>query len=60
MVENMPASAGDRRDSGSVPGWGRTPGKGNCNPLQYSLLENSIDRGVWQATVYVVAELDTD
>ena len=56
----MPANAGDRRDSGSVPGWGRPPGKGNCNPLQYSLLENSIDRGGWQATVHGVAESDTD
>ena len=56
----MPANAGDTRNSGSVPGWGRSPGKGNCNPLQYSFLENSMDRGVWQATVHGAAKLDTD
>ena len=45
-VKNLPASAGDL---GSIPGPGRSPGEGNGNPLQYSCLENSIDRGVWQA-----------
>ena len=38
-----------------IPGWGRSPGEGNGNPLQYACLKNSMDRGVWQATVRVVA-----
>ena len=44
MVKNPPASAGDTGDSGSIPGLGRSPGKGNGNPHQYSCLENSMDR----------------
>ena len=55
MVKNLPANAGEAKDPGSVPGLGRSPGIGNGNPLQYSCLENSMDRGVWQATVYRVA-----
>ena len=51
MVKNPPANAGDRRDSGSIPGWGRSPGEGNDQPLQYSCLENPMERGAWQATV---------
>ena len=51
VVKNAPAKAGDARDKGSVPGLGRSPGEGNGNPLQYSCLEYSMDRGVWQATV---------
>ena len=43
-------------DLGSVPGLGRSPGEGNGNPLQYSCLENSMDRGAWRATVHEVAE----
>ena len=43
-------------DLGSIPGSGRSPGEGNGNPLQYSCLENSMDRGSWQATVYGVAK----
>ena len=43
-----------RGDLGSVPGFGRSPGEGNGNPLQYSCLENSIDRGAWQTTVHGV------
>ena len=55
-VNNVPASAGDR---GLIPGSGRSSGEGNGNPLQYSCLENSIDRGAWRATVQGVAkELD--
>ena len=50
-VENWPDSAGDLRDASSIPGSGRSPGEGNGYPFQYSGLENSIDRGVWQATV---------
>ena len=50
-VKNPPANAGD---VGSIPGWGRSPGEGNGNSPQYSCLENSMDRGAWQATVYGV------
>ena len=57
-VKNLPANAGDRRDMGSIPGWGRSPGVGNDNPLQYSCLENFMDRGAWWATVRGVAESD--
>ena len=56
VVKNPPANAGDLRDVGSIPGSGRSPGKGNANPLQYSCLENLIDRGAWWATVYRVAK----
>ena len=51
VVKNLPANAGDARDTGSTPGSGRSPGVGNGNPLQYSCLENFMDRGAWQATV---------
>ena len=51
MVKNLPASAGDIRDVGWIPGLGRSPGGGHVNPLQYSCLENPMDRGAWQATV---------
>ena len=51
VVKNLPAKAGNERDSGLIPGSGRSPGEGNGNPLQYSCLENSMDRGAWQATV---------
>jgi len=47
VVKNRLTSAGDLRDKGSVPGSGRPPGKGNGNPLQYSYLENPMDRGTW-------------
>ena len=57
MVKNLPASAGDRGDVGLNPGWGRSPGGGHGNPLQYSCLENPMDRGGWQAAVH--RELDT-
>ena len=46
----------DIRDAGSIPESGRSPGEGNANPLQYSCLENSMDRGAWQATVHGVTE----
>ena len=48
MVKNPPANARDARDTGSLPGSGRSPGVGNGNPLQHSCLENPMDRGVWQ------------
>ena len=55
-VKNLPDNAGDLRDVGSTSGLGRSPRRGNGNPLQYSCLENSIDRGLWQATVHGVAK----
>ena len=59
MVKNPPANEGDARDMDLIPGLGRSPGVGNSNPLQYSCLENSTDRGTWWAIVHGVAELDT-
>ena len=47
VVKSPPASAGDRRVAGSIPGLGRSPGEGNGNPLQFSCLENSMDGGAW-------------
>ena len=52
--KNLTASAGDTRDSGSIPGLGRFSGEGNGNLLQYSYLENSMDRGNWKDTVHGV------
>ena len=52
----LPANAGDVGDVGSIPGSGRSPGEGNGNPLQYSCLENSMDRGAWWATVHGVTK----
>ena len=49
MIKNPPANAGNVRDVGSISGSGRSPGKGNGNPLQYSCLENPTDRGAWWA-----------
>ena len=56
VVKNLPVNAGDIRDVSSIPGSGRSPGGGHGNPLQYSCLENPMDRGVWLATVHRVAE----
>ena len=56
MLKNPPANAGDVRDAGSIPGSGRSPGEGNGNPVQYSCLENLLDRETWQATVHRVAK----
>ena len=60
MVKNMPANAEVIRDAGSIPGSGRSSGEGNGKPLQYSCLENPIDRGAWQTTVLGVARLRHD
>ena len=54
MVENLPANVGD---AGSVPGLGRSCGEENGNPLQYSCLGNSMDRGAWRVTVHVIAKV---
>ena len=59
VVKNPPANAGDIRDTGSVPVSRRSPGRGNSNPLQYSCLENPMDKGAWQATVYRVTKSQT-
>ena len=58
VVKNLPANAG-QRDAGLIPGWGRRPGGGNGNPLQYSCLENPVDRGAWWATVHRVTKSQT-
>ena len=58
MVKNPPANAGDSRDMDSIPGSGRSPGVGNGSPLQYSCLENPLERESWLATVHEVAESD--
>ena len=52
-------SACNAGDLGSIPGLGRSPGEGNGNPLQYSCLENAMDRGAWQAAVHGVAKSQT-
>ena len=54
VVKNLPANVGDIRDTGSIPGSGRSPGGGHSNPLQYSCLENPMDRGSLRATVQKV------
>ena len=51
VVKKLPASAGDMRDLGLIPGSGRSPGEGNGHPLQYFCLGNPMDRGAWRATV---------
>ena len=59
VVKNSPANAEDIRDVGLILGRGRSPGGGNGNPLQYSCLQNPMDRGAWQATVYRVIKGQT-
>ena len=58
VVKNLPAKAEGARDVGLIPGSGRSPVGGNGNPLEYSCLENPMDRGAWQATVHRVTESD--
>ena len=59
VIKNPPTNAGDLRDEGSIPGSGRSSGVGSGNPLQYSCLQNSTDRGAWQATVHGAAKSQT-
>ena len=56
VVKNLPANAGDPRGLGSIPGSGRSPGEGHGSPLQYSCLENPMDRRAWWATVHGVTK----
>ena len=59
VVKNPPANAKEVRDTGSIPGSGRSPGGGHSNPFQYSYLENPMDRGAWQAVVHrITKDLD--
>ena len=58
VVKNLPASAGDAEDMGSIPGSGRS-GEGNGNPLQYSCLQNLMDGGAWETTIQGVANRQT-
>ena len=59
MVKNLLANSGDIRDAGWIPGWERSPGGGHGNILQYSYLEDPMDRGVGRATVHGVAKSQT-
>ena len=56
VVKNPPANAGDLKDAGLIPGWGRSPGGGHGSPLQYSCLKNPKDRGAWWDTVHTVTK----
>ena len=58
VVKNWPANTGDIRDVGLIPGSGRSPREGDGNPLQYSCLENPMERGAWWAAIQRVAESD--
>ena len=58
MVQSLPANSGDTRDTGSIPGWGRSPRGGHGKPLQHSCLENPMDREAWWTIVHRVSELD--
>ena len=59
MVKSVNPPASKARNEGSIPGSGRSLGEGNGNPLQYSCLENPLDRGAWWATVHAVSKSDT-
>ena len=59
VIQNPPANAGDYKKHRSIPWSGRSPGEGHANPIQYSCLENPMDRGAWQAMVHRVTESDT-
>ena len=58
VIKNLPANAGDTGDAGLLPGSGRSPGGRHGNPLQYSCLENPMDRGAWRATVHGVPRVE--
>ena len=60
MVKNPPASSGDAGDTSTISGLGRSPEGGNGNPVQYSCLENSMDRGAWWATAHRVIKVGHD
>ena len=60
VVKNLPSNAGASGDAGLIPGLGRSPGGGNGYPLQYTCLENPMDRGAWQTTVYGVPRIGHD
>ena len=59
VVKDLPTNAGVMRDVGSISGSERSPGGGHGNPIQYSCLENPMDRGAWQTTVHRVAKSET-
>ena len=59
MVKNLPANAGDAGDEGLIPGLGRSPGRGNGNPLQYCCLKNPMDRETWWAMKHGVTKSQT-
>ena len=59
VVKNLPANAGELRDSGSIPGLGRSPGEGHGNPLQCFAWRIPMDRGAWRATVHRVGKIRT-
>ena len=60
VVKNLLAEAGDKKDPGSILGLGSSPGEGHDNLLQYSCVENTMDRDAWQATVHGVSESDME
>ena len=59
VIKSPPANAGDLREAGLIPGLGRSLGRGHGSPLQFSCLENPMDRGAWGATVHGVAQSQT-
>ena len=59
VKDSAATSAGDTADLSLIPGWGRSPGEGNGNPLQYSCLKNPLDKGAWWATVHGVTKSQT-
>ena len=59
VLKNPPANAGDIRDAGLIPGLGKSPEGGHSSPLQYSCLENSMDRGTWWAIVHGITKSQT-
>ena len=59
VVKNLPANEGDIRDMGLIPDFGRYPGGGHGNPLQYSCLENPMDRRAWRVTIHRVSQSQT-